>query len=91
MLPLWYRIEHSHDSCHNECKPVGFEHIDLASVSCSASSSVGELESFLSSENLVIQILILICSSDSLFKCCRWHNPRGILLYDRVKSLKELG
>ena len=42
MLPLGYGIEHSHDSCHSECKPVGSEHTDLALVSCSAGSSVGD-------------------------------------------------
>ena len=36
----------------------------------------------LSYENLVVQILKLICSSDSLFDCSRWHNSCSIPLYD---------
>ena len=42
MLPLWYDIEHSYGSYHSECKPAGLEHTDLASISCSAGSSVGD-------------------------------------------------
>ena len=41
-------------------------------------------------EDLVVQVLKLVSSSDGLFKCSKWHNSRGIPLYDRVKSLKEL-
>ena len=44
----------------------------------------------LNSEDLVVQVRKHVGSSDRLFECNKWHNPCGIPLYDRVKSLKEL-